>query len=103
MKYKHEYPKYEFCKSIGCIRLKDNKCMAEDYRCIKRAKEFHTWLKNNDYKIVRDYKCKICEDRGYYYSNSESWAEAYPYPPKIDKYACFCENGVKPGDFKKEE
>ena len=51
-----EYKKYEFCKSVGCIELTKKepiKCGAV-YKCVYTAREFHRWLKNNGYKILKD-------------------------------------------------
>lgn len=48
------YGKYEFCKSVGCTLLLNGKCNVEyDSHCIYRAKEFHNWMKDNEFKIVK--------------------------------------------------
>jgi len=51
-----EYGKYEFCKDVRCIGLNNNtkKCMTNDSCCPYTAKEFHHWLKENEFKIVKD-------------------------------------------------
>jgi len=68
-----EYKKYEFCKSVKChelaenVREKEFKCiMRTDRACTKRAKEFHTWLVNNGFKIIKTEKdsCPDCEHYG---------------------------------------
>ena len=45
-----EYQKYEFCKAVLCPYL-SGKCIA--ITCIHTAKEFHEWLKANDYIIKK--------------------------------------------------
>lgn len=55
-----EYKKYEFCKAIGCSwRVAAMNNGLPDERCIHRgcrhtAKEFHHWLKDNGFKIVKE-------------------------------------------------
>lgn len=49
-----EYKKYEFCKAIKCIALKDNLCRTDPEMCMYSAKEFHQWLKENNFKIIKD-------------------------------------------------
>lgn len=49
------YQKNEYCKSINCGTLKNNKCVAgRDDNCPYTAKEFHGWLKGNNFKIIKD-------------------------------------------------
>ena len=45
-----EYQKYAFCKAIKCPYLSE-RCIA--ITCIQTAKEFHEWLKANDYSIIK--------------------------------------------------
>lgn len=51
-----EYQKYEFCKAIKCPSLKDNICNIDPEVCLYSAKEFHIWIKENNFKIVKDNK-----------------------------------------------
>ena len=48
-----KYKKYEFCKNVKCFYHDDhlNKCLGMS--CIKTAKEFHKWLKKNNFEIVK--------------------------------------------------
>lgn len=49
-----EYQKHEFCKKSECDDLRDGKCQAQiDQDCWYTAKEFHHWLKENGYRIVK--------------------------------------------------
>ena len=69
-----QYEKYEYCKSIQCPDLQS--CAAiyfcdntADY-CRRTAKEFHHWLKENGFQIVKthiqpavqadDHGCALC-------------------------------------------
>jgi len=55
-----EYKKYEFCKDVKCTQYEIKKrrieykmsCEREIFGCSKTAKEFHEWLKENNYKII---------------------------------------------------
>ena len=49
-----EYGKYEFCRDIGCVYAPPNGCKIDAPGCVRTAKEFHHWLKENGYRIVRD-------------------------------------------------
>jgi len=49
-----KYKKYEFCKAIKCPALKDNLCLTDPEMCMYSAKEFHQWLKENNFKIIKD-------------------------------------------------
>ena len=49
-----EYGKYEFCKAMKCPALKDNLCLTDPEVCVFSAKEFHIWLKENNFKLVKD-------------------------------------------------
>lgn len=50
-----EYEKYEFCKAVRCIALVENQgCIMKRFPCLKRAKEFHQWLKANNFRIVKE-------------------------------------------------
>ena len=50
-----EYEKYEFCSNIRCgfFHHIEIKCLNK-HRCIFSAKDFHHWLKDNGFKIVKD-------------------------------------------------
>ena len=54
-----EYKKYEFCKAVKCCNFNNNKCDHKGKRnimCNRTAKEFHHYLKENNFRIVkRDY------------------------------------------------
>ena len=54
-----EYQKYEFCKDIGCHRYSPHSgrclCVLND-GCLETARTFHDWLKQYDYKIVKEAK-----------------------------------------------
>jgi len=49
------YEKYEFCKSVNCYWLIDNKCKGGELvgGCAKSAKEFHKWLSHNMFVIQK--------------------------------------------------
>ena len=47
-----EYKKYEYCKDIKCMALYKGKCCREG--CEFGAKHFHKWLKENNFKIVKE-------------------------------------------------
>jgi hypothetical protein len=50
-----EYQKYEFCRATDCVELKNNMKFCElNKTCSSSAKEFHHWLKENGYRIVKD-------------------------------------------------
>lgn len=63
-KKQEEYEKYEFCKNVPlpregyttkCNHLNSTiGCCADEEGCPYTAKEFHKWLKENNYKIVLD-------------------------------------------------
>ena len=51
-----KYKKNEFCKKMKCIYLDENNCVLLNRQmkhCPFTAKEFHKWLKNNDYQIIK--------------------------------------------------
>ena len=57
-----EYEKYEFCKAVKCecfitesIKLHIEEACIFSYPrdCIYTAKEFHKWLKENDFRIIK--------------------------------------------------
>lgn len=51
---KREYRKYEFCKDIACFELgENNNCQETPDKCTKTAKEFHHWLNENGFEIVK--------------------------------------------------
>lgn len=48
------YQKYEFCKSYQCSMLDpDEGCKVPSINCEYGAKEFHEWLKLNNFEIVK--------------------------------------------------
>ncbi len=48
-----EYEKYEYCKAIGCPAIEyGEKCCISG--CIYTARQFHEWLKENNFKIVKE-------------------------------------------------
>ena len=51
----NEYEKFEYCKSVGCNewRKSKNKRLC-DTECSFTAYDFHDWLINNGFKIVKD-------------------------------------------------
>jgi hypothetical protein len=51
-----EYQKYEFCRDMECDNLYNQaSCVVDDPAgCPLTAKEFHCWLKENGYRIVKD-------------------------------------------------
>lgn len=50
-----EYRKYEFCENVGCPTIKNGgKCRIEPSMCWCTAKEFHHWLNENGFKIVKE-------------------------------------------------
>ena len=63
-----EHQKYEFCMAIKCQDLVKDKCvLGDDYHsfCCATAKEFHHWLKENGYKILK------VENASYIFSKDE--------------------------------
>ena len=57
---KREYQKYEFCKAVNCscytpgakdLQVLPN-CITSD--CVMTAKEFHHWLMDNWFKIIKE-------------------------------------------------
>lgn len=56
------YEKHEFCKSVGCTYLDTNsngkitfcKKQGKGWTCSKTAKEFHCWMIENGFVIVKD-------------------------------------------------
>lgn len=56
MSEKRKYEKYEFCKSVCCEELEPYGCGRKDLPvswCIKSARHFHHWLKENGFEIVK--------------------------------------------------
>lgn len=55
------YNQFEYCKACGCNRLVGKNTQEEriqckistNDRCPKSAKQFHAWLKNNGFLIVK--------------------------------------------------
>lgn len=49
------YPNYTFCKAVNCPVIKDKFiCEIGSIMCIRTAKEFHCWLTDNGYKIIKE-------------------------------------------------
>jgi hypothetical protein len=48
-----EYQKYGFCRDIGCAYAPPSGCKMDAPGCVRTAKEFHHWLKENGYRIVK--------------------------------------------------
>ena len=48
-----EYKKYEYCKAIGCpcIEYTEQCCISG---CAYTAKDFHKWIKENNFKVVKE-------------------------------------------------
>lgn len=52
-----DYQKYEFCYDSGCLNFNGVKCDICDRGsnfCTRTAKEFHEWLEDNEFKIVKE-------------------------------------------------
>ena len=47
-----EYEDYEFCYDVRCAWVKKNKCSLSP-GCRHTAREFHKWLTDNGFKIVK--------------------------------------------------
>ena len=48
-----EYEKYEYCKAVNCPAIEyGEKCCISG--CIYTARQFHEWLKENNFKIVKE-------------------------------------------------
>ena len=55
------YQQYEFCKAVHCNRLAKSSTHADQFvclvstnnNCIKTAKQFHRWLTDNRFIIIR--------------------------------------------------
>ena len=52
------YQKYEFCHAVNCpsIRramVRDGKCKTPNALCIYSAKDFHKWLNENGFEIIK--------------------------------------------------
>ena len=47
------YQKYEFCDTIDCPGMRNGKCQVKQEDCIRTAKEFHHWLSDNGFEIVK--------------------------------------------------
>jgi len=56
---KRKYQKYEYCKDVNCpcyirgtkdLQVLPN-CIASD--CVMTAKDFHHWLKENGFEIIK--------------------------------------------------
>lgn len=53
------YTKYEFCISVKCPMLVDNKCTVDADQCVCTAKEFHKWLNRNQFLIITGHTWNI--------------------------------------------
>lgn len=70
-----KYKNYEFCKAINCIHYyptnrfeKENCSCVND--CIYTAKDFHNWLIDNNFEIIkRNISIKEIHKRNYGASN----------------------------------
>ncbi len=52
-----EYKDHEYCKKVnvtGCIHLSDDNTHCTIAGCVEPAKDFHKWLNENGYKIVKE-------------------------------------------------
>lgn len=49
---KRKYKKYEFCRSVKCPSLIKN-CKSRNIDCKFTAKDFHKWLKENNFEILK--------------------------------------------------
>lgn len=48
------YQKFEFCRSVNCGFLQNDKCIVRSDRgCIFTAKAFHSWIKDNNFEITK--------------------------------------------------
>lgn len=52
------YRKNEFCMAVCCSWLDSitKSCLDKENNCAWTAKEFHKWLKENNYRIVKNEK-----------------------------------------------
>jgi len=64
----NKYQKYEFCSDIECLSFELGAC--QNAECSHTAKEFHHWLSENGFEILRmavnanqPTMCSICEDK----------------------------------------
>jgi hypothetical protein len=53
-----KYKDHEFCKDIKCLQFYDGECTKKtptilSSNCVHSAKDFHKWLKNNGYEIIK--------------------------------------------------
>ena len=48
-----EYQDHEFCTSVNCLWHHCSGCDKDSKNCVYTAKEFHKWLKNNGFEIVK--------------------------------------------------
>jgi len=57
-----KYKKYEFCTSKGCIGVQWENgkldCTMLPDECLFTAKEFHRWLRDNGFEIVKKEKAE---------------------------------------------
>lgn len=50
-----EYKSGDFCKAIGCLFNEEREKGNKEFCKLKcKAYQFHKWLKNNKYKIIKD-------------------------------------------------
>ncbi len=47
------YEKYEFCRSMNCPYLTES-TICNIYGCFYTAKQFHHWLQENNFKIIKE-------------------------------------------------
>jgi len=48
-----KYKKNEFCKAIRCPDLVAGSCQHDEFGCVATAKEFHNWLRENGFIIIK--------------------------------------------------
>lgn len=47
------YHKHEFCRDVRCPGLAGDKCNAPTAFCPLTAKQFHEWLRDNGFEIIK--------------------------------------------------
>jgi len=50
------YKKYEFCRYVGCLKLRESVCILKDRKCIYTAKQLHKLLEAKGFEIVKEDK-----------------------------------------------
>ena len=66
---KRRYEKYEYCKAVDCHGISNaSRCCLKDGDCDRTAKEFHIWIEENGFEIVKaakDYSPDFDSDYDY--------------------------------------